>query len=320
MITKNTLFILGAGSSVPFGYPTGDQLTRKIAFEFKDPFIEFMNKKRGSDYSKRDYIIGQSEILVNTLRRTNLTIDSFLSINPDLSEIGKIAIFFIISLAEKHSTLPWEGSTYSPDWYKPLIRNMIESLPEKNRLSHLLDNKISFITFNYDRLLEFMLFQNLKNIFRTTDESYIIEQLINIPVVHIYGKIANLPWQDKQGLPYKYDFDFDNVYNFKHNIYTIGEKNYSENINYAHELIKKAERLIFLGFGFSKDNLKILKLPNILDGKQEIIGTALTFSQTKINKLITFFSRHTEPGKGGVDLGHVKIFDKNCNYVLNDLL
>lgn len=36
MITKNTLFILGAGASVPYGYPTGRELRKLLISNSSD--------------------------------------------------------------------------------------------------------------------------------------------------------------------------------------------------------------------------------------------------------------------------------------------
>ena len=52
----------------------------------------------------------------------------------------------------------------------------------------------------------------------------------------------------------------------------------------AHNLIQKAQRIFFLGFGYAKENLEILQIPNILVS-QRIFGTALGFTSREITKI-----------------------------------
>ena len=117
MIEEKTVIIFGAGSGEPFGLPTGEDLTKEISFDFRDHFIEFMDKYRGEDYAHRDKILIDSQKLVESISRATLTIDSFLSRNKELREIGKLAILHRIVLSEQKSKLPWEHRNNSPDWF-----------------------------------------------------------------------------------------------------------------------------------------------------------------------------------------------------------
>ena len=321
MIEEKTVIILGAGSGKPFGLPTGEDLSREISFDFRDHFIEFMDKFHGEDYVYRDKILLDSQKLVYSFSRSTLTIDSFLSINPALKEIGKLAILHRIMLSENKSKLPWENRKNSPDWFLPLFRTMIADISNETGITRFGNNKVSFITFNYDRLLEYVLFENLRNSYPEASRSDIIEQLIQIPMVHVYGKISDLPWQSQNGYDYKHIFDFNTLFKMSENIFTIDEQKFTETIKYTHELIEKANRIFFLGFGYIPENLKNLELPNILQSKHIVIGTAYKASEKKINDLKEIFittNRGSKPG--GVDPGNAHILNLDCNDLLIDWL
>ncbi|HEY0089927.1 MAG TPA: hypothetical protein VGB37_13845, partial [Candidatus Lokiarchaeia archaeon] len=215
MINNNIVIILGAGANKPFGFPTGDELSKMIAHNFKDQYLSLMAKSYTPNYAFWDLTYNSVNFLVENLRGTSLGIDSFLAKNKHLTSIGKKAILFLISLMERENKLPWEDSNKSFDWFSPLFNKMAHDLPN---LSYFGNNKISFISFNYDRLLEHVLFHNLKSTFTQKSETDISEQLNLIPFIHVYGKVSNLPWQGGKFYPYGHDFDFETINNIYNNI------------------------------------------------------------------------------------------------------
>jgi len=46
MIEHNTVFILGAGASVPYGYPTGNKLRHDIIFSAKGMLENLVNSNK----------------------------------------------------------------------------------------------------------------------------------------------------------------------------------------------------------------------------------------------------------------------------------
>ena len=62
-----------------------------------------------------------------------------------------------------------------------------------NSIETIFEN-VAFITFNYDRSLEFFLLTTLKNRYQKTEQEC-AAKLKNIPIVHLYGKLALLPWE-----------------------------------------------------------------------------------------------------------------------------
>jgi len=103
MITEETVFILGAGASAPYGYPTGKKLRHRICKSFtigrnimqRLPYYEKIREKR---------ILSEINEFKTAFENSSIrSIDLFLAMNPFFSYIGKIAIIQNIIMAESSS-------------------------------------------------------------------------------------------------------------------------------------------------------------------------------------------------------------------------
>ena len=126
MFINKTIFILGAGASWHYGYPTGEDLVKKVIGKARiaeDYFRISMNASnvnvRRPEYVGRDApkdaglstneiraqwqkALGECQTLVSRLREVNpLVIDYFLGQNPTLQPIGKLMIAWVILECEK---------------------------------------------------------------------------------------------------------------------------------------------------------------------------------------------------------------------------
>jgi hypothetical protein len=71
-----------------------------------------------------------------------------------------------------------------------------------NGIDGLDDNRLSIVSFNYDRSLEHCLFESAKNRYcinhvgvDEAKEQRCKEKIGAIPIVHVYGSLGRLPWQ-----------------------------------------------------------------------------------------------------------------------------
>src|SRR6185436_7434620 len=62
-------------------------------------------------------------------------------------------------------------------------------------------NKLTVVTFNYDRSFEAALFVALKKTYNLTDTETAAYVKI-IPVIHVYGQLGGLPHLSENGRPY----------------------------------------------------------------------------------------------------------------------
>ena len=285
MIDTETLFILGAGASCPYGYPTGQGLREYIFKNFPDALGHQLNKANFSDSEKANRIRIAINF-ANIFKRSSLeSIDKFLAWNNEFKDIGKQAIASAILHYEDISRFRENVSEHSnQDWYTLLYRNMTSDLSTPDPLERFPENKVSFITFNYDRSLEHFLYTSLINSsFRQRDEIAInAKKYLPFPIIHMYGQIDKAEW--KGGSQYRPGIDYQRVNGLKDNIRVIGERTNGEITEIA-SLIKKVERIFFLGFGFADENIEALDITRQITTDHNIFSTALGSTEREIKEI-----------------------------------
>jgi len=253
MITRPTVFILGAGASMPYGYPSGNTLVKKI-LEITDISHPFFKELRRLGY-RREKI----ESFKGSLQRSRAySIDTFLEHNPDFIEIGKIAIAQVLILYERESLNYFNNLEKEDDWYRYLFSQLNTSFDDFDK------NKISFITFNYDRSLEHYLFDALIHLYTEVTEQKCADKLKNIPIVHMYGKLDHLPWeywQKGKKRPYARHERLADLRESSKGINIMHENFDDKDFKEAHKILDKASRVYFLGLNLlNKINLDRLKI------------------------------------------------------------
>jgi hypothetical protein len=118
MIEQETVFILGAGASAPYGYPTGNGLRNAICQGFPKKLQKLLPISQ--TVIPRETLRGlirDSGEFANTFDLSNTpSIDLFLARNPRFSQVGKIAIALEILTAEGNSRFG-ENVEKGQDWY-----------------------------------------------------------------------------------------------------------------------------------------------------------------------------------------------------------
>jgi len=285
MISEETVFIIGAGGSVPYGYPTGAGLRKMIVMDFPKRYKRLVTGER-----LQDTLSNEALDLAKTFECSSTqSIDLFLSRNHQYADVGKKAIILIILFSELGSRFREVAPNSDQDWYSHIFNRMTEKLINPDSWKEFKNNKVKFITFNYDRSLEYFLHESLSNSFTKAPKKEINDQINSIEFHHIYGKVSLLPWEKKTDeneidLPYfgseTESFDklikSDKVNLLAKNIKIIHERS-GDHLNEVIESIKHAKKIFFLGFGYAEENIKILQLDTILNGNQNIFGTTLGF-------------------------------------------
>jgi hypothetical protein len=298
MIEKRTVFILGAGASCPYGFPTARGLREEILSSFEDRYSEFLDGfddaiPRALHMDTYPDMLTVKSLLDRFRLSSTDSIDLFLSRNPQFARVGKIAVCLSILHAEKRSVFREKVEKREHDWYFRLFGNPTREATTKEEYHRFGDNHISFITFNYDRSLEQFLFEGLLNSFEGTDEHRARELLARIPVIHVYGRPAPLPWElgDKpEGLPYgDSEFATFNLLDAVDNIHVVHEERENPELERARDEIAKAERIFFLGFGYAKENLDALGIPGVLKAHHQVYGTALDAVEKEIKDIEQIF-------------------------------
>ena len=287
MITEETVFILGAGASKPYGYPTGKELRNYICNNFINDYLDSTKLPHHSSQ------IHKIEEIINAFSKSNnKSIDLFLTRHPEYEDLGKKIITFSIIKNEISSKNPEKLMNDQEDWFSELFELLTDELTEPVSYNRILENDISFITFNYDRSLEHFLFESLNNSFKNIDAKEIAKVILQISIIHVYGKITDLPWEDSNQFKGYRDFKLEYCADYANNINVIYSSRVDEErITRAKTLIKDADRIFFLGFGFAKENLDILNIKGNINGNQKIYGTAYGLSKNEILKKKSYFSK-----------------------------
>lgn len=256
MIEAKTLLIVGAGASVPYGYPTGVQLKNGL-----------YNPQNLTDLTRYRVHSKGIELFCQHFRESQQdSIDAFLatrgrdriSENPsgvvsfgNYEDCGKLAIAHQLIKSETSSNLfePAKDENGNPDHWLQYLWKQINSDASKTEFQN---NQLKIVSFNYDRVLE--------HYFQTTIErTYGINSMEatelrkTIEIVHAYGNL-----QDLENRPYgSIPADLSEVAAC---IRVIPEDRTADDVQFkkAKEMIGWADRICFIGFGFDKTNTQRL--------------------------------------------------------------
>jgi hypothetical protein len=355
---NKTVFILGAGASWHYGYPTGEELVKKVIAKARmatQHFTTVLNSPAGGVPIRPQYImrnspdplpdgldrmkaqwgnaIDECNDLISRLKTVDpLVIDYFLGQNPHLGDIGKFFISWVLLECEavflkyeinnnRRELLLRTSDTadrykassiqhlrkYNDNWYRFLIHKLVTGCPDADSL---LDNKVTFVTFNYDVSLEFQIFRGLSSIAQFAQNNTVGKFFEGNRFIHIYGKlrenaIAEPPLFDlnllggvtisdaKPQLPPPQLWNatvalFDTVYEASKGIRTMAphEKTVETAAECARHAIEEANCVYILGYGFDESNSQLLDLPN-----------SLALEKTHKTVLFTNFENHNRVNK-----------------------
>jgi hypothetical protein len=278
---KPVVFVVGAGASAEYNLPVGDTLKSRIGsavhFQFRfgselvngDPSLwENVRLQCNGDH-KRMALYSEGG---NELART---ISAFPSIDealhywsdrPEIIELGKAAIAQGIINAEHNSGLSkWpdrqkqgaDAAQFDHCWLWPLF-SMALSATTKNDIEGIFDN-VTFINFNYDRVIEHYLFQALQLRGGVT-ESIAAKIIDSIEMIRPYGHLGPLDWQNNGCFPFGRLANRATYFKAAQSIRTYTEQHQDSSLDKRIDAaLSRAALVLFLGFGFHSQNLMLLE-------------------------------------------------------------
>lgn len=239
MLRKNTCLLLGAGASKHLSFPLGDELRKKM-------LLELLGQK-GKEHDKlsEDFRRSGEDLagFYDKLAYGNWTSpDAFLEHHREFIQTGKYLICRCLLEYEQ----PW-GVTQNGGWYDRLVSSLHVDDPAK-----LKDNKLSIVTFNYDRSIDFRLHKYIEHHFGMPAGEALQILTDSIPIVHVHGTLGEYP---------KWDYgDKSSVWERGQEIKIISEiEEGTPEFQRASELLNGADRVVVFGFGFAADNVRRLK-------------------------------------------------------------
>lgn len=312
MFNTPTVFILGAGASWHYGYPTGDGLVEQVILSANKLESFF---QRGAEQHSGNFphfalrnleshpttiepwltAAAEAKDLADRLQRGNPTvIDYFLARNQKLHDIGRLAIAMAILECERvafdaggnanHIALHKRRvgqrltsgpepvvSAFSDDWLRFVLHSLTVKCDEPSELKN---NKVTFVTFNYDTSLERRLYDGLSSLDYFSEED-IAEFFAHDRVIHIYGKVREQhgpSWKPMDmGFGGRASFNeavatMNAIYKASLGIRTIDGDDKLKNgaaLNEAKVRIFGARDLYLLGYGFDAQNNARIGLDSI---------------------------------------------------------
>jgi hypothetical protein len=262
MFDDKTVLILGAGASRPYGFPTSSELRRLILgqpVEVVGVFEELGHGDPGRLASEQQSgLVSLSSDDTRLLEHfkslfrdsQRVSIDSFISGRSGARDAD--VLLSIARQAISSTILRCESSArLDGDWYQWLLEFLLRNGPD------FPSDILSVVTFNYDRSLEVYLLRAFENAFARSPREA-ADMLDRIEFVHVYGSVGPLAGEGHRLVPYG---GLDMRFIGADHVGLVTPRSAPETQERVRKLIAEAARLIFLGFGFWKENLDVLHAP-----------------------------------------------------------
>jgi hypothetical protein len=294
---SNTLFVVGAGASSEALLPMARQLADNVALKLNiqpsaggkgDPKILDVIQQYAHTHDEINVWLKAATLIRQGVVYSN-SIDSFIDTHKNdenVQFLGKLAIAATILESERVSHLYVDETVIEPDfrnvdgvkqtWFVSLFRSLADGI-RKSELDRIFE-KVSFVVFNYDRCIEHFFYNALQKKYGIS-ASEASDVMSTLKIYHPYGTIAPLKWQSSDsGIPYGFDTNRANLIAMANNIKTYSEQvkdtKLMENI---HNEVQTANTLVFLGFSYHLENMKLLA-PGIDCDVKRVFGTAFNIS------------------------------------------
>jgi hypothetical protein len=269
MFNKTTIFIIGAGASAECGLPTGSQLKQDIA-EGLYFYFEEGRLSKGDEALFRTLREHNPRLSAINTRPLAAAIPTFESIdealhwwgnNPELVELGKIAIAHYLIAAERKSSLSKQNGSFdleaaSGTWLGAFVSMALSQLKQEAAAKAF--ENVTIINFNYDRTVEHYLYLSLQQHGGIPAETA-KASVERLKIIRPYGSLGQLEWLAPDGVPFGGNESAAEVIAAATNIRTFTEQIEGDNLRRSiDDALDKACVVICLGFGFHRQNLALL--------------------------------------------------------------
>lgn len=335
MFKSKTVFIIGAGASQEAKLPIGKELTLEIARLLQPTRDEWGHwtisdgaiREAATNTSRGSTEAAQWQSKLNAARAISEampiapSIDTFVETHresADMVLMAKIGIARAIQKAEQGSRLkpnvqnqPFNPIRISDTWYISLAQQLFTGIPA-DRPQDAFQN-VAFIVFNYDRCLEAFLTRAVELFFQIP-AMHAAQIVQNVTILHPYGDLGSVFSGGDYHVPFAPSgLDLvkaaDQIKTFSE---SVGDDELHGKIR--HE-VREARKLVFLGFGFHPQNLRLLSDPDSYGFEptkaRQIFATTcgMSKSDTEVVKGQLVYSLMAQPDVGRM---RMKTYDREC--------
>jgi hypothetical protein len=279
VLRDDVAIVLGAGSSLTFGFPLGSALRNDIAKILAIEFDSFgSNLKAGSQVfldalknhardqgqtSVRDYVHAARDIA--EALPVCLSIDDVIerhSRKVEYNICAKSAIAEAIQKYESKSGIafrsgsPPDISRFDGKWITSLLQGITRGCGV-GELSEAF-SRLKVINFNYDRCFEQFAFLWLKRAYRLSD-SEATETLANACIIHPYGSLGELR-VGQRTIPFGQEPNASLLAEIFPKIFTYSEsRDEKGTAKSVQQIVDNCRSIVFFGFAFHPQNIRLMK-------------------------------------------------------------
>lgn len=304
MISVPTVLVLGAGASCDLNYPTGRGLVDRVCLTAR--------KARNGEFSfyrESPSRLDAFELFASHLRKSGLaSVDTFVERhldgqNAEILETAKDLV--ALSLIPFESTAKMFGGDASSErpagrWYEYLLNALATP-----RAVEFNKNRLSIVTFNYDRSFEQYLLIALQNAYGVPREVAVMLAR-TIDIAHVYGDLGEL-----------YDSEADDFREYQDSVsprdlqvvrkrlrLIVEERVRVEDEttpqgSRARAMLAQAERIYFVGFAYDPLNLRRIQPRTFIKNLQVNLSSygmspkEFATAQTNVDKWLGGFAAST---------------------------
>lgn len=294
-----TVFVIGAGASFEVGLPLGKDLLGEIVKLTDIKFEHYqqisgdhvvlnalkVSLDEGGEVKKlNEHLLAAWQLAASA--RQAKSIDAVIDALecPKVELVGKVGIARAILAAEKSSKFFAVKRGY-PDqidikkfgntWYAQLSSILFDGL-RKSEVDRVFE-KIEIINFNYDRCIETYLAYSIAEYYGLNLPE--AQAIVRTLVMHRpYGSIGKLPWYGGERPHVQFgQAEPQDVASAAGQVRTFTEQvEEGEALNAIRNATSGADRIVFLGFGFHRQNIELIAQG--VPKHCEILGTAYGLS------------------------------------------
>jgi len=316
----STVFVIGAGASNEAGLPLAsglvEKISQKLAFRVERGHLQSDSGDREildafniirPPHGDINYLLKAAAQVREGAPYAN-SIDTFMDNHVENGEIqtcAKLAIVKSIVEAETASTLYSDRNNRQfrderairSSWYGVLFAHLSDGV-RREEIGRIFE-RVRFIVFNYDRCLEHFLFNALQ-IHYGIDRRTAVDVMATLDVVHPYGVIAPLRWQDdREGIDFGESVSGIDLQAMSRRIKTFTEQfDTGSELSRIRNAIVTGTTLVFLGFSYHRMNMQLLQ-PEDRCATRRVFGSTHGLSEDKVRNVRESIGRLL--GRGSLD-------------------
>ena len=270
--------MLGAGSSAPYGFSTGIRLLQKALGMSAAQMVAATEGCFQLPHMLPIYAALQDNIMPS--------IDMMLQHQPNLWPALK-GLMAALLLDEEARALA--RPEVDQDWLALIAENMAT---ENRTIEDFARNPVAFITFNYDRSLEYHLGRGLAQHY-AIPKPRVWQSLRDMPIIHVHGSLGLLPEQRAahEVTPIPYGAPVNPEYAHKSMavrgaidgtkiVHEVSEN--EQSFMTARHFLQLAEQVVFLGFSFGADNIRHLGMYDAIPETAHVYSTTYKMTAAEV--------------------------------------